>query len=127
MIEDEGECEAVQNTTTRGYGAETMSDELECFRKAAELGCPDFKVASCGHVSFDFTHPMERTLYVSMPSDKRINRYAAAVCAEWWHQREESIEKDSDGAAKWPHHTAWTIAIEMRDAARAFGKKYGGA
>lgn len=97
-----------------------MSDELECFRRAAELGCPDIVI--CGQAEraellgrpmlIASSKPGEDILGCCLPSDSpRINRYAAAVCAEWWRVR-------------WNDNPLEDFA-SMIYFCRAFGRKYG--
>ena len=93
-----------------------MSDELECFRKAAELGCPDFynsgkDMMFRGTTQYAYLLPC---VTEGNFTDKKINRYAAAVCACWW--RENGVRFTH------PH-----MPLIMSEQARAFGKKYGGA
>jgi hypothetical protein len=102
-----------------------VSDELECFRKAAELGCIDFKIVT-GLVHFytprTNSYALPAGTFGELSGDsimyRRINRYAAAVCAAWWQERFDSaVSKTSSEDS---------ACVRMRDAARAFGKKYGG-
>lgn len=106
--------------------AKKSEDELECFRKAVELGCLDFKL-QLNTILFryrkDFT-----PLHVKFEIDdgeesKRINRYAAAVCAEWWHEQSADPNKDVKNDEELIGFTLQCLS--MIDAARAFGKKYG--
>lgn len=78
-----------------------MSDELECFRKAAELGCLDFKTRKNGTI---------------LPSPTpRWNRYAAAVARSfWWDRGLGEITPDE-----------FALCSRMYNAAKAFGVKYG--
>lgn len=85
-----------------------MSDELEPFRKAAELGCPDFRAWPDGRVTFRCLsfHDLPRPDR-NFEHHVRINRYAAAVCMAFW------VESKESGAPTYFHQ------------ARAFGKKHG--
>jgi hypothetical protein len=116
-----------------------MSDELECFRKAAELGCPDFLIGGEGDVLFvwddDYkdSHVILPYQAVARPQrTKRINRYAAARCSDWWIERKETLEKE------WHKRLMRTNFVNTRSynqdvgeceknivSARAFRKKYG--
>lgn len=101
-----------------------MSDELEPFRLAAELGCPDFKIVT-GLVHFITPRNSSYSLPCSeLHGDpvlwKRVNRCAAAVCAEWWQREYTRYPQDADD----------DLADDcqlMIDQARAFGRKYGWA
>lgn len=104
-----------------------MSDELECFRKAAELGCIDIGHNKCSGAVYLWQREQdqvaEKIKYgnatYSLPHpEPRINRYAAAVCAEWWRRFSEQ-----------PPYTLGRLADceQMIEQARAFGKRYGGA
>ena len=96
-----------------------MEDELECFRKASELGCPDFGIDG-KYVNF---MGMQGDLWTLPVSDSvgggmdRINRYAAAVCAEWWHHHRDTLDSEAIQARYMCQ--VWQMK------ARAFGKKYG--
>lgn len=84
-------------------------DELEPFRKAAELGCPDFRWnENIGLPEFDI---FESWQALPMDGEEKVNRYASAVCAEWWWQR--GADDANSGY------------LEHMQAARAFGRKYG--
>ncbi len=106
-----------------------MSDELECFRRAAELGCPDFydtgnRVMFRGTTQYSYALPC---VTEGEFTDRKINRYAAAVCEIWWSERVNNIL----AAAYWNETDSQIQAVdegeEMIDLARAFGRKYGEA
>lgn len=71
-----------------------MSDELEPFRKAAELGCPDFRAWPDGRVTFRCLsfHDLPRPDR-NFEHHVRINRYAAAVCMAFWVESKEVFHK----------------------------------
>jgi len=96
-------------------------DELECFRKAAELGCPDFRL---GHYCFLAPDPESEHPYtIKLPDDDpRMNRVAAAVCAEWWSTKDGVEVQSMSLQRKYEKER-----MEMIEQARAFGKKYGAA
>lgn len=104
-----------------------MSDELECFRRAAELGCTDFVLLKHDHGIDVFFYLIEAVqsescLQAELPSTnefigKRLNRYAAAVCAEWWYR--QTLEHGHKGFGVWNH------CNRMMEEARSFGLKYG--
>jgi hypothetical protein len=97
-----------------------MTDELECFRKAAELGCKDFynsgkDMMFRGTTQYSYLLPC---VTEGSFTDNKINRYAAAVCAEFWNEQ----------TMKLPHmcnFKLWEHCMKMQKAARAFGEKYG--
>ena len=101
-------------------------DELECFRKAAELGCPDFRF---NLVNSEVCFESDSDHHVVLPAIvgplpwnmdvKRINRYAAAVCADWWRDHADGLPMFDQAKQD--------FCIRMINAARAFGKKYGEA
>ena len=104
-----------------------MSEELECFRKAVELGCEDFDTNEAKDVGLwhGFIHPFETGMQVHgtglawLPhNDARINRVAAAMCAEFFYQRRWNAKLSSCD-----RNDAQTYS----DDARAFGQKYGKA
>ena len=93
-----------------------MDDELECFRRAADLGCKDFLVEH-GVILFRSMEVVES--WFCLPSRvfqdlqaHRINHYAAAVCAEWWNTSGQNCAHPL------------TVDSYIKEA-RAFGKKYG--
>lgn len=89
-----------------------MSDELECFKKCAELGCPDFTLHGRDILLFTYCG-----IWELLPNNvPRINRYAAAVCAEWWYSR--SIQKCDQIDER-------RYCLDMIDLARAFASKHG--
>lgn len=88
-----------------------LTDELQCFRRAAELGCPDFESG----VDLNFVGILGAT-YALPCKLPRANRYAAAVCADWWFTR----DLDDDGLAN-------EDFMIMAKQARNFGRKYGEA
>lgn len=111
-----------------------MSDELECFRKAAELGCPDFCFAGdtqqvvfiqdawqdCGPIGTEIIECSDKhNISCDAFRTKRVARCAAAVCAEWWHNHYD-LERDAGDP------TRVRMIDEMIYQSRAFGKKYGG-
>ena len=90
-----------------------MSEELECFRQAAKLGCPDFRWnenVALPEFSVPFCGEWQM---LPMDGEDQINRYAAAVCAEFLHNwvAPNMVESHKRG--------------ELVTQARAFGKKYG--
>lgn len=91
-----------------------MSDELECFKKCAELGCPDFIISAGGYVGFKTPTECHSLPMVLCNTAARFNRHAANVCAEWWHQRFLS------GKGADPEN-----CVQMIRAARAFASKHG--
>jgi hypothetical protein len=138
-------------------------DDLECFRRAAELGCKDFLADKHGTVWFQLpTGALLQGLHsVLLPAEKmaqasdwkRLNRYAAAVCAEWWAKIMDQVsaspdfspgeggseqekfdgvmQKFRDGESVELHpatellHQQYEEAQDMVYAARSFGEKYG--
>jgi len=88
---------------------------------AAALGCEDFS-KMCGF-SMPFANIGLNDHYAAMyllPTDsKRINRYAAAVCAEWWQKYNYPAVRSI--------HPDFTFAkvASMIEQAREFGHKYG--
>ena len=99
-----------------------MSDELVCFRRAAELGCSDFYTYGTmnpnGAGFRVFSAERDIDVLVNLPySHAPINRYAAAVCAEWWADRARNAGMDN---------TKRYDSEMFQLLARAFGKKYGG-
>lgn len=98
-----------------------MSDELECFRRAMDLGCPDFALSMEGKLSLlqfelgDADDSNPSFLYLPSPS-QRVNRQASAVCAEWWMDwcasKDNSLEYYGESR-------------RMIESARAFRKTYG--
>lgn len=106
-----------------------MEDELEPFRKAAELGCPDFFLSEHKSVwlrqaEWISGYMMDEAQKYTLPclESNRINRYAAAVCAEWWHERcEQMVWQDG-----FEPDEVFEQACKLTESARAFGKKYGG-
>lgn len=91
--------------------------ELDCFRLAAELGCPDFKIDG-GEVWFEQDYCEDGIIQgvrylIPIMDCPRINRQASAVCADWWN---------TSG-----RNRAHTLTIDSYvEQARAFGRKYGG-
>lgn len=116
-----------------------MSDELEPMRRAAELGCEDFKVNDIIEkvfiISMDVesepSKAREQRLHTLPNGCRRTNRYAANVCECWWQKWHDGVhcdlvnyalsgvgeDKDFDGMKK--------QALEMIDICRAFANKYG--
>lgn len=95
-------------------------EELDCFKRAAELGCPDFQCRQ-GFILFRSTECHE--VFYPLPyrgtldsHANRVNRYAGFICSTWWRSRvtQDLLCEDMiDG-------------INMSDSAYAFARKYGG-
>ena len=102
------------------------ADELECFKKAAELGCKHFRTNHRGWVCVVFPESdddglpisIEHELPVSIGGETELykahNEFAAAVCAEFFDHR----------ATHEVNRVRPTMRGYRRDA-RAFGVKYG--
>lgn len=87
-----------------------MQDELECFKKCAELGCPDFTLHGRDIILFTFGG-----IWELLPNNvSRINRYAANVCECWW------LTNFTEPGAE-----AFLIRNSMVRQARAFALKHG--
>ena len=111
-----------------------MSDELECFRKAAELGCKDFVITDTIYLrGTEACSCLELPYPVRQGYDEahaqRINRYAAAVCEIWWRERQELFLQAHNYAKDWTRELILDASEMERRLlmARAFGRKDGGA
>ena len=109
-----------------------MSDLLEPFRRAAELGSEDFYI--CGK---DLTFRANFGIDIDLPcvtegepSNKRINRYAAAVCECWWREHEKENTPDECyqhlDCVRDATSEIRKDAQRMIDLCREFGRKHGG-
>ena len=98
--------------------------ELEPFRRAAKLGCKDFKTHTCTSqniaiVGFIIDVDEDGKNGSVLPSPiKRWNRYAADVCECWWKEQSDKALPERAGKVK-------SIECqEMIDLCREFKKKY---
>lgn len=98
-----------------------MNEEITCFIRAAELGCPDFRLYKTGKPVAFYDCEMHTWALPSTEMDAkqnaRINRYAAAVCCEFWHQLWSKYPEDADHLSD--------DCQNMISEARNFGRKYG--
>lgn len=113
-------------------------DPLEPFIRAIELGCIDFAIYDGKHGELkpdlvgkpmlvcEKEHEGEHVKGVCLPSDSpRLNRWAAAVCAEWWTLNGFAAYEASK-LNRASHAEAQRVVLEMIDLCRAFGRKHGG-
>lgn len=85
-------------------------------RRASELGCVDFDMRNGQPLAFKTPDVNGNPILWMLPSMPVINRYAAAVCAEWWHKRSwEAADKVQERY----------MCEQYASQARAFGAKYG--
>jgi hypothetical protein len=108
------------------FGPNCHGEELEPFIRAAELGCKDFEIEGGvqKRVFFWLSDSASYWLpsaFESSAMNERINRYAAAVCAEWWATQTVPVVHDPRFQQK--HLMEKQQMIEL---CRAFARKHGG-
>lgn len=109
-----------------------MSEELlEPFRKAAELGCKWFSAYTAWRTNnvVEFRY---RGSFELPTTHEETNQVAAAVCAEWWHERymAGSVRLQRWGSGPVEEYAKLVKDTgecpRMIDLCRAFGQKHGG-
>lgn len=112
----------------------TLDEETQCFKKAAELGCLDFRMNPRTHLA-EFSVPFcGEWQMIPMDGEDQINRYAAAVCALFFDLKLGKKRLEFRNSGKMDFHGVFSckesekevIELSMAAAeARAFGDKYG--
>ena len=98
---------------------------MQCFRKAAELGCKRFRLKAGADLQYQSHlgwHRFDECLKTPLMCEDM-----AAICAEWWNNRKAIKKRESlAGAVTISAIALLTECDAMAGAARSFGREHGG-